>query len=70
MVCIELKDDRKIYGQLICVDKQRNIVINDSITEVDAKYNTPVNKDLKIYLRNEIVAKKYITLPDAVLYDA
>ncbi|KAL4504012.1 hypothetical protein ABPG72_022642 [Tetrahymena utriculariae] len=67
MVCIELNDDRKIYGQLICVDKQRNMVINDSITEVDIKYNTPINKDLKIYLRNDILAKKYLELPEEVI---
>lgn len=43
MVCVELKDDRKIYGQLVCTDKQKNLVINDAITEVPAEYNSPIN---------------------------
>lgn len=39
------------------------------MTEIDVKYNTAVNKELKIYLKNEIQASKYLDIPEAILND-
>lgn len=34
IVKVELKDGRKIYGKLHCFDKQLNLVIVDSVEEI------------------------------------
>lgn len=66
---VVLDDDRKIYGNLHCVDKYKNMVIVDAIQEISEKYVAPINENLKFFVKNELRPEKYLNIPESLLKD-
>lgn len=68
-VRIVLSDDRKIYGNLHCIDKDKNMVLVDAAQEINDKYVAPINENLKFFVRNELRPEKYLKIPEDILQD-
>jgi len=68
-VRVVLSDDRKIYGNLHCVDKFKNMVIVDAIQEINDKYVAPINQTLKFFVKNELRPEKYLKIPENIMND-
>ena len=68
-VRVVLSDDRKIYGNLHCVDKFKNMVILDAIQEINDKYVAPINQTLKFFVKNELRPEKYLKIPENIMND-
>lgn len=65
-VRVILSDDRKIYGNLHCVDKFKNMVLVDSVQEIDDKYVAPINQTLKFYVKNQLKPENYLKIPQEI----
>lgn len=68
-VRVVLSDDRKIYGNLHCIDKFKNMVIIDAIQEIEDKYVAPINQTLKFFVKNEVRPEKYLKIPENIAKD-
>ena len=68
-VRIVLNDDRRIYGNLHCIDKNKNMVIIDALQEIDEKYVAPINQTLKFFVKNDLRPEKYMKIPENLLKD-
>ena len=68
-VRVVLTDERRIYGNLHCIDKHKNMVIIDAIQEINEKYVAPINETLKFFVKNELRPEKYLQIPESILKD-
>lgn len=59
---VTLIDKRVLYGKLICLDNQKNIVLADSIEQIPEEFIAPVNKQLAFHARSTINSAGYIKL--------
>ena len=50
-VKILVTDGRIFYGELECIDNQKNIVLKDALEEIPLKYVSPINKELEFYVQ-------------------
>ena len=44
--CVTLADERKILGEIICIDQYKNIVIVHAVEEIPAQYVSSINEKL------------------------
>ena len=65
-VRVILSDDRKIYGNLHCVDKFKNMVIVDAVQEIDDKYVAPINQTLKFFVKSQLKPENYLKIPQDI----
>ena len=65
-VRVILSDDRKIYGNLHCVDKCKNMVIVDAVQEIDDKYVAPINQTLKFFVKSQLKPENYLKIPQDI----
>ena len=60
VIKITLTDKRVLYGKLSCIDKQKNIVLADSIEQIAHEYIAPVNEQLSFLARSSLKASNYV----------
>lgn len=68
-VRVQLTDDRNIYGNLHCIDKEKNMVLVDAIQEINEKYVAPLNQTLKFFVKNDLQPEKYLKVSEEILHN-
>lgn len=68
-VRVELSDGRRVYGNLHCVDKKKNMVLIDALEEVAPEYIAPINDHLTFFVKNDLKLEKYLRLDEKIKSD-
>lgn len=68
-VRVELSDGRRVYGNLHCVDKNKNMVLIDALEEVAPEYIAPINDHLTFFVKNDLNLEKYLRLDEKLKSD-
>ncbi len=68
-VRVELSDGRKIYGNLQCIDKNKNMVLIDALEEVASEYVAPINDYLTFFVKNDYKLEKYLKIDEKIKSD-
>lgn len=59
-VVIELKDNRKFYGEIECIDTEKNILLKDALEEIPYEHVSPLNSKLEKFLAHSFPGDPYV----------
>ena len=60
MVRVEITDGRFFYGEVECIDNQKNQILKDAIEEIPEQYLSPLNGKLEVYVQDKFAGEPYI----------
>ena len=59
-VRVDLNDNRIFYGELECIDNERNLLLKDALEEIPIEYVSPLNAKLEKFIANSFPGDPYV----------
>ena len=59
-VVVELNDRRKFYGELECIDNEKNLLLKDALEEIPVEYVSPLNPKLEKFISHSYAGEPWV----------
>lgn len=61
MVRVDILDGRIFYGEVECIDNQRNLILKDAIEEIPDQYLSSLNGKLEVFIANSYTGEPFVS---------